>query len=158
MVVVYKAVKGSNNISQVPQKIETPSYPDKGVAYAGYSKTYLAEGQYRLNPQRKLDISNYIIFPVAGNAFTNTTSVKASTEAYYITNMHLSFKATAEDIIEITYGGKILWIIVIPIGISNHVLKLDVPVKIEGNVLRFGYYNGYAINDIAALNFYGWIE
>lgn len=39
------------NQVNAPTKIEEPQYPDKGVSYAGYSKTTLSGNQFILNPQ-----------------------------------------------------------------------------------------------------------
>lgn len=154
--------------SQAPTKIDTPQYPDKGVSYAGYSKTPLSGNQFRLNPQ---EILNYTF------SDTNKVNVLVSEscgfpendKTLYITSMqiHTSVPAvTAGSYIQLSSYPKVIYKQELVRSETVHIVfptplvcsaQYSSSVTPSGLELKYSTGAGGTINSIS-VNLQGWTE
>lgn len=155
-----------------PTKIDTPSYPDRGVAYAGYSKTPLSGNQFILNPQTPWTFTQFITSFVGVQVHTLGYPDKGKT--LYIKSLQIGTSISAVDanshitLFDYPKGGvtpKTLF----KMGLlrSEHInFTFDVPLKVEGyydsssipSGLTLYVSSGAATLNTVVINMQGWIE
>jgi len=160
--VVYKPLtKPDNKVVNAPTKIEEPSYPDKGTAYAGFSKKLMSQNTYRLDPQEQFDQNGISIFP-AGTTTTSISITNDSSKNLYITRiiMFTLFGAINRVNIGDTSNGKIFLAAGINTSTSWIMQSFDfgIPIKINSNSITMQLNAGAVAGDTIILNTYGWAE
>lgn len=143
-----------------PQKIETPSYPDEGVAYAGYSKTLMAGNQYKLNPQVKFDY-NLHWTPGAGTTSGWSWLSNAQDKNHYISAIVITPWPNSVNSIEFReyQTGRRVYVQIndnftIPVTAVN----FTIPIKIKNGAIQFVLSAPAVASDEYAINIYGWYE
>lgn len=152
--------------SNAPSKIDTPNYPDKGVSFAGFSKTLISGNEFKLNPQDELDINlsgNFV-----GGETQASTNVFSITKDYYVTDAIIdNYRAglvgqTYE--ISIKDGNDAVRILLRELHLCSSsaahlVLHFSVPIKFsKGNQCILSFSNARGAGDYILINFYGWLE
>lgn len=84
--VAYKPVSSTQNV-EAPSKIDTPQYPDQGVAFAGYSKKYIGNGQYKLFRQEFKSSGTRFGWVASDGELSLTINSEANTKNFYITDI-----------------------------------------------------------------------
>lgn len=152
-----------------PQKIEEPSYPDVGTAYAGYSKALMSGNQFKLNPQTPVDwnITNTWGAGSTGGSFTGPSGVLQDGKDFYVTKIiigNYNGGAVANiDTITLSSGSSAKLVLreLQPSLTGNFLLDLDflTPIKFDkGQGIGITYSNARAAGDFLVLNMYGWAE
>lgn len=138
---------------------QVPTYPDKGISYAGYSKTLVGQGRYQLNPQTPFD-TNIISTPAAGTTLINFNLSPSTDKDHYITDLFFIGLPSAFTTISLAdYAtGKIFFSTLnnmfTPNGFYVH---FSVPIKVSSRVLLTLYAPSVA-GDQYVTNIYGWYE
>jgi len=149
-----------------PKEIDKPDYPDKGISYAGYSKTLISGNQYQLNPQEQKDFTFSNRWN-AGDKTANCERESRYTKDFYCTKIILCELNTAAlwastSKISICDGNSIRVMIIEPnqSGIPwNLSIDFDIPLKFtKGNTIKLIHSVGRAAGDEWVLNLYGWEE
>ena len=163
---VYVPIAPANaKIIDAPIKIDIPSYPDKGTAYAGFSKSLFTGNQYRLNPQSPFDF-NILWSPTASTSTTLLLSGDANSE-HYITAIHISSwqNVTGNEltIVEAITGRTIFKCvldgsIVGDNGIKHIVINPIVPIKLKDNRVTASVTSLVSAGSKIIFNIYGWQE
>lgn len=165
--IVYKPVS-LDPISNInaPKEIDKPDYPDKGIAYAGYSKTLLSGNNYQLNPQIPADININWTF-VGGELAFDLNRVNQETKDFYCTKVHITYKnngsaVALNDDIRIRAGSSGYIFLVFAENSAAYWeldLEFNVPIFVpKGSGLRFSFTRARAANEFLCANFYGWEE
>lgn len=165
--VVYKPISlDTTSIIDTPKEIDKPDYPDRGVSYAGYSKTPRSGNSYELNPQIEADINfNYSFNGIETNLDLNR--VNQDTKDFYCKHIFITYKnngsaVAVNDIINLTAG----------IGGTNFLtfnedpaaywildLELDTPLLFpKGKTITLNFSRVRALNENISVNYYGWEE
>lgn len=158
---------------QAPTKIDTPQYPDKGVSYAGYSKTALSNNQYKLNPQEIINytysatnkvnviVSQTIGYPENGKTFYVSsiqihTSVPALTAGSYIEFNDYLAGVSGNTVYrqELVRSETIHIAFPTPLVFKNSFITGSTPSGLE---LKYSTGVGGTINAIS-VNIQGWVE
>lgn len=164
---VYKPATQANDvIINAPKEIDKPEYPDKGINYAGFSKTLLSGNNYQLNPQIPADININYSFVGAELAF-DLNRVNQESKDFYCTKVHLTYKnngsaVAINDDIRIRAGSNGYIFLVFaenPAAYWELDIKFTIPIFIpKGSGLRFSFTRARAANEFLCANFYGWEE
>jgi hypothetical protein len=167
--VVYKPVSLDpvTNIN-APKEIDKPDYPDKGIAYAGYSKTNLGNSQYRLNPQNTFRSTGTKMF--IGGELTSDVSFN-NEKTIYIKKITFSYHRAAAhafgspwiilEVLENGSAGEDILVLLEPQPAGRHYFDYDfeIPIKIPINGgIRFYFSLARAASEYLYFNFYGWEE
>jgi hypothetical protein len=149
---------------QAPEKIEEPQYPDKGVAYGGFSKTLFTGNQYRLSKQDYID-SNVSSTFTGGETGVAITNPGGGTKDFYCSKIIItSQKAGAianVDEISVRDGLNNRRLLLRELTINNVLLDFDFVVPLffsKNNPIYVTYSAARVAGDILAVNLYGWIE
>ncbi len=164
---VYKpATQADDVIINAPKEIDKPEYPDKGVSYAGFSKTLLSGSNYQLNPQIQADINIGWSFAGGELAF-DLNRVNQETKDFYCSKVHITYKnngsaVALNDTIMLRAGQSGYIFLVIaenPATYWELDLEFTIPILIQkGNGMRFSFTRARAANEFLSANFYGWEE
>lgn len=152
--------------SNAPSKIDTPNYPDKGVAFAGFSKTLISGNEFKLNPQDEHDIN--MSGTLAGGETLLNTGVISATKDYYVTDMILDHYRVG--VVGNTYeisikdGNDAVRVLLRELHFSDLmtlplVLHFSTPIKFsKGNACVIQFSNAAGAGDYILINLYGWLE
>lgn len=147
--------------TEVPNKIETPSYSDSGVGFENYSKTLVGNETYRLNKQEKyLYSSSYTFVGGGGLSYGVTTGLAAGTNLY-ITRLIIEVVKTNAAIIGINNGTNTTRFCTWHVAAGGEDLvdiKLDQPYLESTGVLTFSSSVNFAVGDILCWSIYGYTE
>lgn len=143
-----------------PQKIDEPSYPDAGTAYAGYSKTLQTGNQFRLNPQTTFDY-NLNWTPGAGVTSGWTYLTSAQDKTHYVTSIVITPWPNSVNSIEFREyqtGRRFYVQINDNFTIAPTAINFGIPIKIQNGAIQFVLSAAAVASDQYAVNIYGWYE
>jgi hypothetical protein len=155
------------NDIQAPTKIDIPSYPDKGVAYAGFSKTIFSGNSYQLNPQSLVDFNSSANF--LGGESGVSIAMDATKDFYCSKIVLMSWHPGASaniDTINVRSGSTDNKLILHEMsvfttaGFTNMVnLDFNVPLLFQkGQSIVVNYSRARDAGDKIVINLYGWLE
>jgi len=146
------------NPIQAPTKIDVPNYPDKGTAYAGFSKTLISGNNYKLNPQTPFD-SNVATIYAAGNTTSTITLVEDTTADCYITTIVIYANMAAQTVCRLQdpANGRIYWRGLLTNTVRPTQFTLSAPLKTSYRA-QFVMSTPAAGGEEVAINIYGWAE
>lgn len=165
--VVYTPVS-LDSISNInaPKEIDKPDYPDKGIAYAGYSKTLISGNQFQLNPQIQADLNFNWTF-AAGDTATAVTRINQDTKDFYCTDIFINYKNNGAVVgisnlmyIRFASAGQVYFVGCEPTAAYWELsLHFDTPIKIpKGDRIYFTYDRARIAGEVICGNMYGWEE
>ena len=134
---------------------QVPPYPDKGVAYAKYSKTEIAKGEYKLIPQTPFDANIYGTIAGVGASLYSFSE----TGDHFITDIVISASVTSITRFVLVIGRNICNFYA-PAGTTTEHFRFTVPLPIyqsNSAIVLYNTPNGAAL-DTVAINIYGWVE
>lgn len=144
-----------------PAKIDTPSYPDKGVAFANFSKTLLTQNSYKLNPQTPFDFNIDTVAAGGETSFTYNISPNVGKE-HYITDIFIVAWPNAVNRLSLLdpEDGRVFFIKLNDNGgiLFGYHIHFTVPVKMKSNRVRLSLSAAATASDEYVLNIYGWSE
>lgn len=163
----YKPISIDNvtNIN-APKEIDKPDYPDKGVEYAGFSKTLLGGNDFQLNPQIEADI-NFFVTWLFGETGNDLNRVNQVTKDFYLKRLYFNHHnngAVTGSVCSITFksgsGGTIfLSLQENPATFATYDIEFPVPIKIEkGSPVHIEFSRARVANESSGINLYGWEE
>lgn len=165
--VVYKTPSEVKEaIINAPKEIDKPDYPDRGISYAGFSKTLRSGNNYELNPQTQEDLNFNWTFG-AGDTATAVTRINQDTKDFYCTDIFINYKNNAAvvavgDLMYIRFGaaGKIYFVGNEPSDpYWDMAIHLTAPIKIpKGDRIYFTYTRARIAGEVICGNMYGWEE
>lgn len=143
-----------------PQKIEEPSYPDIGTAYAGYSKSLMSGNQFKLNPQNTFDY-NLNWTPGVGIVSGWAYLTEAHDKSHYITSIVITPWPNSVNSIEFReYETARRFYVQINDNFTIPVTAINfgIPIKIQNGAVQFVLSAPAVASDQYAINIYGWYE
>lgn len=146
-----------------PTKIDTPNYPDQGIAFAGFSKTLYSGNEYRLNPQSE-DDQSFLFHYVAPTGLSTIPNPWGGKDFYctkIILQTYVAGAMIAGDYVIVADGSVTRCAMfedpLRPINTYN--LDFNTPLKFtKGNNIQIVYTGDRAAGDYTILNLFGWTE
>lgn len=164
--VAYKAPSISGVVIEAPKEIDKPNYPDKGISYAGFSKSLYSGNEFKLNPQIEADI-NFFVTWLFGETNLDLNRVNQSTKDFYLKRLYFNHHnngAVTGSVCSITFkagagGTTFLSMQENPATFATYDIEFPIPIKIPvGLPINISFSRARAANESSGINFYGWEE
>lgn len=144
-----------------PTKIDIPTYPDKGVAFAGFSKTLLGQNSYKLNPQEPFDFNIDTVCAGGETGFNYTISTHTG-KTHYVTDLFIVAWPNSVNRITLSdpENGKVFFYKLNDNGaqLIGYYVHFSAPIELKNNRMRLGLSAAAAATDEYVINIYGWSE
>lgn len=153
--------KTTETVATAPTKIDTPDYPDVGVAYAGYSKKLSSGNTYRLSVQEPFEQQASFLW-TASNTLLTLNVLNKTGKTIYLSKITASFFTDTNNHVTIymyNSGTDYKSIGVLACRATNTVsCIIDFPAPIPVTKLQWGAAPVGAMTGRISLNFTGWYE
>jgi len=147
---------------EAPKKIDEPSYPDKGVSYAGYAKKFLGGGDYQLLKQYP-----YLqVFSATWAASNNEIAFNVSPhegKTLYISDVAITTFTTSTVGMDCrmsfqSYNGGFALGTVVMRGGQNNSITIHYSAPIPITFVSYGIVPSAIISGQASVTVSGWYE
>lgn len=141
---------------QAPTKIDTPQYPDKGVSFAGFSKSALSNNQFKLNTQQENSIHVHIGPGIPAGTYNIDRA--NGTKNFIIQFVEIAYNMTANFRLDIDDRGSNGMTFRLPLNTSGVTFRQIVPKTYISQIIDIILDTAVPAGGFIAFSLYGWYE